>query len=262
MIWLVVTATGNEQKPIKNQIGKALAERIIRAAKNGENFKVIVFMPAVPGFAANIKSGQETAGTKAIMDYQYMSICRGGHSIMETIANAGFDPYKYISFFNLRSFDRIPLTKQIRQQEAKSGIDTLKADIALDLNLSGLDSIENEHLTVSSVSQGDALDSIAHNKAKPPKNGSIHKFDDIFHWDKSASPKGKQDKLNEVLSQFQDAGTQAAVSNTIAAEAMETGHNVTEHSWKGDEQEAVKNFVTEELYIHTKVYQFTHCLWY
>lgn len=214
-------------------------------------------MPAVPGFAANIKSGQETAGTKAIMDYQYISICRGGYSIMEMIAKAGIDPHRYISFFNLRSFDRIPMTKQIRQQEAKSGIDTLKADIALDLNLSGLDSVDSEHLTVSSVSQGDALDSIAHNKAKPPKNSSVHKFDDMFHWDKATGKKGKQEKVDEVLSQFQDAGTQAAVSNTIAAEAMETGHNVTDHVWKGDEQEAVKNFVAEELYIHTKVHLLT-----
>ena len=51
-------------------------ERILRAARAGEKFKVVVLMPAVPGFAgnvslpictnglANIKSGQETAGTK------------------------------------------------------------------------------------------------------------------------------------------------------------------------------------------------------
>jgi hypothetical protein len=51
-------------------------ERILRAARGGERFKVVVFMPAVPGFAgtaslpaysdklANIKNGQEVAGTK------------------------------------------------------------------------------------------------------------------------------------------------------------------------------------------------------
>ena len=29
------------------------------------------------------------------MDYQYMSICRGGHSIMECIHKAGFNPNEY-----------------------------------------------------------------------------------------------------------------------------------------------------------------------
>lgn len=31
-----ITATGNEQKPVKNQVGAAIVERIIRAARNGE----------------------------------------------------------------------------------------------------------------------------------------------------------------------------------------------------------------------------------
>jgi len=29
------------------------------------------------------------------MDYQYISICRGGQSIMECIAKEGFDPHDY-----------------------------------------------------------------------------------------------------------------------------------------------------------------------
>jgi hypothetical protein len=32
---------------------------------------------------------------RAIMEYQYQSICRGGHSIMETIRKAGYDPAEY-----------------------------------------------------------------------------------------------------------------------------------------------------------------------
>jgi len=103
----LVTATGENQPPIKNLIGKALVERILRAARGNESFKVIVLMPAAPGFAENIKTRQETAGTKysdsflkliqcrAIMDYQYISICRGGQSIMECIAKEGFNPHDY-----------------------------------------------------------------------------------------------------------------------------------------------------------------------
>lgn len=31
-----ITATGNDQKPVKNQVGAAIVERIVRAARNGE----------------------------------------------------------------------------------------------------------------------------------------------------------------------------------------------------------------------------------
>ncbi len=43
-----ITATGEEQAPIKNKIGGAIVERILRAAKAGEKYKVIVAMPSVP----------------------------------------------------------------------------------------------------------------------------------------------------------------------------------------------------------------------
>lgn len=42
------------------------------------------------------------------MEFQYDSICRGGHSIMEAIEKAGVpDAKKYIRFYNLRNYDRI-----------------------------------------------------------------------------------------------------------------------------------------------------------
>jgi phospholipase D1/2 len=94
------------QKPIKNKIGAAIVERILRAARNGEKYKMIVMMPAVPAFAGDLKS-DDALGTRAIMEFQYDSINRGGYSIYETIAKAGFNPMDYIRFYNLRSYDRI-----------------------------------------------------------------------------------------------------------------------------------------------------------
>lgn len=40
-----ITATGDQQKPVKNQIGAAMVERIIRAARNGEKYKMIIMIP-------------------------------------------------------------------------------------------------------------------------------------------------------------------------------------------------------------------------
>lgn len=98
-----ITATSDAQKPIKNKIGAAIVERILRAARAGQKFKVIVIIPAVPGFAGDLKD-DASLGTRAIMEFQYNSINRGGHSIMEMVAKEGFDPTEYIRFYNLRNY--------------------------------------------------------------------------------------------------------------------------------------------------------------
>lgn len=98
-----ITSTARE-RPVANQIGAALVERIISAARDGREFRVIIVIPAVPAFAGDI---QGAAGIKAIMEAQYRSINRGGESIMEMVRKAGYPPEQYISFYNLRSYDRI-----------------------------------------------------------------------------------------------------------------------------------------------------------
>lgn len=50
---------------------------------------MIVAIPAIPGFAGDIKS-DDALGTRAIMEFQYNSINRyKGESIMEKISAAG-----------------------------------------------------------------------------------------------------------------------------------------------------------------------------
>jgi phospholipase D1/2 len=116
-----ITATGDSQRPIKNQIGAAIVERIVRAAKEGEPYQVIVIMPAVPAFAGDLKS-DEALGTREILELQYDSINRGGHSIMESIAREGIDPLQYIRFYNLRNYDRINSSGAMREAEQQSGV--------------------------------------------------------------------------------------------------------------------------------------------
>jgi len=48
-------------------------------------------IPAIPGFAGDLRQVEAT-GTRAIMDYQYKSICRGEHSIFGQIKAQGVDP--------------------------------------------------------------------------------------------------------------------------------------------------------------------------
>ncbi|CAG8454479.1 1850_t:CDS:10 [Ambispora gerdemannii] len=102
-----ITATKESEKfPVKNLIGKAIVERVLRAAKNNERFRIIVCMPLLPAFPCEVDS--KDAGTlRLVMNYQYKSICRGGYSILEEIRKANVDPSKYIAFFSLRNYDRV-----------------------------------------------------------------------------------------------------------------------------------------------------------
>ena len=103
---------------MKNLIAKALVERILRAARDHQRFKVrekcisphiyiltvslvlravqvVVVIPEVPGFAGNIS---DQTAIKTILAAQWRTINRGGHSIYEEITKAGYDPYVRFSF--------------------------------------------------------------------------------------------------------------------------------------------------------------------
>ena len=116
-----ITSTGDQQAPVHNLIGRAIVDAVVRAAKEGRKFRVILVIPAIPGFAGDLRE-DAAIGTRAIMDYQYKSINRGEHSIMGQIAKAGYDPHQYIFVFNLRAYDRINKTPGLIEQEKRSGI--------------------------------------------------------------------------------------------------------------------------------------------
>lgn len=84
-----------------NKIGWALYKRIVRAAKQGQKFRVIVVMPAFPTGG----SWKNTMAVQYVMKWEYDTINRGGHSIMERLKKR-FPRIKvedYITFHALRS---------------------------------------------------------------------------------------------------------------------------------------------------------------
>ena len=97
-------------------------DRIVRAHENQENFHIIVVMPAVPAFPGDLKS-DGALGTRAIMEFQYNSICRGGNSIIECVQRRGVEDWgRYIHFHNLRNYDRINISKIMQKAEKESGV--------------------------------------------------------------------------------------------------------------------------------------------
>ncbi|KAK2745422.1 hypothetical protein FQN57_003765 [Myotisia sp. PD_48] len=131
-----ITATSDAQKPVKNKIGAAITERILRAARAGQKYKMIVVIPAIPGFPGDLRD-DGSLGTRAIMEFQYNSINRGGNSIMEVIAREGFNPMDYIRFYNLRNYDRINVSAAMRQAEQQSGVNYEAARHQYDSALTG-----------------------------------------------------------------------------------------------------------------------------
>ncbi|KAI8140212.1 hypothetical protein BJV82DRAFT_624297 [Fennellomyces sp. T-0311] len=91
---------------LRNLIGEAIVKRINRAHEERTPFKVYVMMPLMPGFPAEL-STKEASNPRMIMHYQYISICRGGRSIIEKLEQNGIDASEYIRFFSLRNYDRI-----------------------------------------------------------------------------------------------------------------------------------------------------------
>ncbi|KAL0485159.1 pldA [Acrasis kona] len=96
-----ISDTANKNRHlVQNRIGSTLVERIKRAMKTNQVFRVIVVMPVHP------EGNLLDAKTSYIMKWQYRTICRGKNSILQQL-RASFpdkDPSDYISFYNLRQW--------------------------------------------------------------------------------------------------------------------------------------------------------------
>lgn len=218
-----ITATGDHQAPVHNLIGRAIVEACVRAGKEGRKFRVIIIIPAIPGFAGDLRD-DAAMGTRAIMDYQYKSIHRGEHSIFAQIESQGVDPRKHIFLFNLRSYDRLNKTKAMQTQEEKSGVKYQEVQRAAAEEIMG-EGVNNTTGTKTDNSGNEEKEKVVDQKRK---------FE----------------------AQREEAGLGDATSTTedsIASTAMLGGGKVSEQNWEGDLDDEKMNFVQEELYIHGKL---------
>ena len=208
-----ITACTDAQRPVKNKIGAAIVERILRAARAGEKYKVIVIIPAVPGFAGDLKD-DASLGTRAIMEFQYDSINRGGHSIMEMVAKEGYDPTEYIRFYNLRNYDRLNVSGSMQIAEKKSGVDYEDA--------------RYEHDAAVELPAED----------RGPQYPGHQNYQQYQH---TTTNMNKQQGL--------DAGEWDSVSECY----MLGGKDIRDVPWENGSVPEIQAFVSEELYIHSKV---------
>ncbi|KAG1448086.1 hypothetical protein G6F56_009047 [Rhizopus delemar] len=99
-------STTKEDKLLRNKIAQALVSRIKRAHDNGEKFRVYIIIPLIPAFEGDLAS-TEASSARNVMHFQYTTISRGGHSIIEKLKEYGIDPDQYINWFSLRNYAKL-----------------------------------------------------------------------------------------------------------------------------------------------------------
>jgi len=210
-----------------------MVERIIRAARNGEKYKMIIMIPSVPAFAGDLKC-DDALGTRAIMEFQYDSINRGGHSIYEEIAKAGFNPMDYIRFYNLRSYDRINASKVMRDAEQRSGVSYEQAREGYDAAHEG---------------------SRDYQAYRPPPTAEygVYEMDGSSAPQNQGRPEDYQRYQQEAAKMGDRQGLGSGRWDTVSECYMLNGEDIRNVPWEGGAMDEMDAFVSEELYIHSKL---------
>nr|XP_046227408.1 phospholipase D1 [Scatophagus argus]XP_046227409.1 phospholipase D1 [Scatophagus argus] len=92
-----------DNRHVFNKIGDAIAERIIRAYREGKRYRVYVVTPLLPGFEGDINTGGGSA-IQAVMHFNYRTMNRGDHSIISQLKKEMGDQWiNYISIAGLRT---------------------------------------------------------------------------------------------------------------------------------------------------------------
>ncbi|KAL8157962.1 phospholipase D zeta 1-like isoform X2 [Apium graveolens] len=92
---------------IQNRVLESMYRRILRAHHEKKLFRVIIVIPLLPGFQGGIDDAG-AASVRAIMHWQYRTICRGQNSILHNLHDLlGARVHDYISFYGLRSYGRL-----------------------------------------------------------------------------------------------------------------------------------------------------------
>lgn len=234
-----ITATGKEQSPIHNTIGRAIVDAVVQAGKEGRKFRVICVIPSIPGFAGDLRD-DAALGTRAILSYQYQSICRGEHSIFEQIKKEGVDPTQYIFFFNLRSYDRLNVTPSMKKQEDESGVKYQDVQRA-----------EAHEIMGESVEQ--ARDDEDAKGGRHFFSQKKEKGKDKLH--RSDSGDEKKEEETDAKRRFEEhRGADDPMStDSVAKDAMLNQKSVADEPWEGKPEDEVPLWIQEELYIHGKV---------
>lgn len=92
---------------VVNEVCKVICDRILRAHRDGEVFRVYILIPLLPGFEGKINATDYSA-LLAVLHWTMQSISQGPHSLLVNLKNGGVtDPSQYVTFYSLRTYDEL-----------------------------------------------------------------------------------------------------------------------------------------------------------
>ncbi|BGP21882.1 hypothetical protein JCM10295v2_000757 [Rhodotorula toruloides] len=224
--FFVSKASEDDKAPVSNRVAQAIVERVLSAARSEQKLKVVILIPAIPGFAGDLYGN---SGTLAILAHPTSRLGLGD----------------YIEVYHLRSFDRINNDpERIKRMEQKSGVSFQQAQAALARVYLGPDALEKNKIVKFAVPQEGGETAALDVKAAAKKPNLFVEI---------PLPQGYDDAW-DIIHRFERADdVREQISDSLAHHANHSGGNVETELWCGDEASERNAFVTEETYIHSKL---------
>ena len=72
---------------------------------------MFIVIPLIPAFEGDLAS-KDASAARNVMHFQYITISRGGNSIMEKLREADIEPSDYIGWYSLRNWDKLVPKKE------------------------------------------------------------------------------------------------------------------------------------------------------
>lgn len=200
---------------IRNRIAKAIFERVKKAIQLNQNFKVIIFIPLLPAFEANLDE-QEGSLMQVQIALENRTLGSQERGLIRSISNITDHPEKYIMICALRKYQYPPKLKEIILASKKP------ENIPNNLSKTG-----GNHLKVPNLEP--------------------HLSKDEAGKEKSQALLNKKDQFNSYLKKT----TQDLKLETLQDLHDDHGHEDDENPTH--EEDKTKDPMTELIYIHSKV---------
>lgn len=189
-----------------------------------------------------------------VMHWQYVSISRGGRSIIEELQKAGIDASQYISFFALRSYDRI------NRSHVEQMLTQVAGYSASEVQAAGA-SQRPEERRAEFIQEGEP-DFVRGTEASVRHQHPFQNFEDRMERIVDYTRVPEEGEGKKVLDEAVKTARHNYAKDSVGRDAMEGG-DLANEPWVDDstssrprgqaaETDESADYVTEELYIHAK----------
>lgn len=188
------------------------------------------------------------------MHWQYVSISRGGRSIIEELQKSGIDASQYISFFALRSYDRI------NRDHVEQMLTQVAGYSASEVQAAGA-SQRPEERRAEFIQEGEP-DFVRGTEASVSRQHPFQNFEDRMERAVNYTRVPEEGEGQKVLDEAVKMARHNYAKDSVGRDAMEGG-DLANEPWVDDsttsrprgqaaETDEAADYVTEELYIHAK----------